>query len=65
MLSAAGPQGCVGTALLGQGFRVGMLAGLVGDGLATARQETVRMDKRHVTIARIRITNAGQQAIKD
>jgi hypothetical protein len=64
-LSAAGPQGCAGTALLGQGFRVGMLAGVVGDGFATARREIVRVDKRKITIARICITDAGQQAIKD
>jgi hypothetical protein len=65
MLSAAGSQGCAGAALIGQGFRVGMLAGLVGDGLATARREIVRVDKREITIARICITDAGQQAIKD
>ena len=65
MLSAAGPQGCAGTALLGQGFRVGMLAGLVGDGLATARRETMRVEKRKITIARMCITDAGQRAIKD
>jgi hypothetical protein len=65
MLSAAGSQGCAGAALLGQGFRVGMLAALVGDGLATARREIVRTDKRKITIARICITDVGQQAIKD
>jgi hypothetical protein len=65
MLSAAGSQGCAGTALIGQGFRVGMLAGLVGDGLATARRETVRVDKRKIRIARMCITDAGQQAIND
>jgi hypothetical protein len=65
MLSTAGSQGCAGAALIGQGFRVGMLAGLVGDGLATARRETMRVDKRKITIARMCITDAGQQAIKD
>jgi hypothetical protein len=42
-----------------------MFAGLVGDGFATARREIVRVDKRKITIARICITDAGQQAIKD
>ena len=65
ILSAAGQHGCAGTTLLGHGFRVGMLADLVGDGLATARRETLRMDKRKITIARVCITDAGQQAIKD
>jgi hypothetical protein len=41
-----------------------MLADLVGDGLATARRETMKVDKRKITIARISITDAGRQAIK-
>jgi hypothetical protein len=65
MLSAAGLEGCDGATLLGQGFRVGMLADLVGDGLATARRETVRGNKRKITVARICLTGAGEQAIKD
>ena len=65
ILSAAGQQGCAGTTLLGHGFRVGMLADLVGDGLVIARRETMSVDKRKITIARISITGAGQQAIKD
>ena len=64
ILSAAGQHGCAGATLLGHGFRVGMLADLVGDGLATARRETMRVDKRKITIARISITDAGRQAIK-
>src|SRR5262249_3158106 len=58
------PHGCSGTTLLGHGFRVGMLADLVGDGLATARRETLRVGKRKITVARIRITDAGRQAIE-
>jgi hypothetical protein len=65
ILSAAGQHGCAGTTLLGHGFRIGMLADLVGDGLAMARRETMRVDKRKITIARICITEAGQRAIKD
>jgi hypothetical protein len=65
ILSAAGLHGCAGTTLLGHGFRVGMLADLVGDGLASARRETMRVDKRKITIARICITEAGRRAIKD
>jgi hypothetical protein len=40
-----------------------MLADLVGEGLATARRETMRVGERSITIARIRITDAGRQAI--
>ena len=42
-----------------------MLADLVGDGLASARRETMKVDKLKITIARICITEAGQRAIKD
>jgi hypothetical protein len=40
-----------------------MLADLVGDELATASRETTRVGKRKITVARIRITDAGRQAI--
>src|SRR5258708_33074697 len=64
MLAAAGPHGCAGPTLLGHGFRVGMLADLVGEGLATARRETMRAGKRHVTIARFPVTDAGRPGAK-
>jgi hypothetical protein len=64
MLAAAGLHGCAGPTLLGHGFRVGMLADLVGEGLATARRETVIVGKRKITTARIRITDAGRRALE-
>ena len=65
ILAAAGLHGCAGATLLGHGFRIDMLADLVGDGLATARRESIRLEKRKITIACICITEAGQRAIKD
>jgi hypothetical protein len=65
ILSAAGLHGCAGTTLLGHGFRVRMLADLVGDGLVRARRETVKVGKREINVARIFITDAGLRAIKD
>ena len=62
-LLAAGPRGYTKARLLADGFTVDMLADLVGEGLATARRETVIVGKRKITIARIRITDAGRQAI--
>jgi hypothetical protein len=53
VLSAAGMQGCAGATLLGQGFRVRVLADLVAMGSPTAHRETMRVDKCKVTIARI------------
>ncbi len=65
ILAAAGLQGCAGATLLGHGFRIDMLADLVGIGLARATRETVRLGNRKITVARIRITDAGLQEIKD
>ena len=64
ILAAAGLQGCAGATLLSHGFRIDMLADLVGDGLATANRETMRAGKRKITVARICITDAGRRAIK-
>ncbi len=65
IFSAAGLHGCAGTTLLGHGFRIGVLADLVGDGLATARRESSKVGERKITVARICITDAGRQAIQD
>jgi hypothetical protein len=46
MLSA-GPQGCAGATLLGQGFRVGMLADLVGDGHGPPRDRESGQTQDH------------------
>jgi peptidoglycan hydrolase-like protein with peptidoglycan-binding domain len=42
-----------------------LLAGLVRDGLATARREPVKVDGRMVRVACLRSTNAGRSAIED
>ena len=65
MLADAGPYGCAGATLLGYGFRIDMVAALVGDGLGTERRETVKVGKRKFTVARFYITDAGRRAIKD
>jgi hypothetical protein len=65
ILAAARVRGCTGAALLDHGFGTGMLADLVRDGLATARLESMRMDKRKIAVARVRITDAGQRALED
>jgi hypothetical protein len=65
LLAAAGQQGCAGATLLSHGFGIGMLATLVLDGLATGHRETVRVGCRKIKVARIRITDAGRQAIEE
>jgi hypothetical protein len=64
ILAATELHGCSGGTLLGQGFRVGMLADLVSDGLATAHRETMKAGKREAARVRIRITDAGRQALE-
>jgi DNA-binding PadR family transcriptional regulator len=64
MLAATELNGCSGATLLAQGFRVGMLADLVSDGLATAHRETMKEGKCKTARVRIRITDAGRQALE-
>ncbi len=54
---------CTGTTLLAHGFNIDMLAGLVRDGLATARREPVKVDGRIIKVARVRITDAGRLSL--
>jgi hypothetical protein len=64
ILATAGLHGCTGAALFARGFTIDMLADLVRDGLATARRETLTVGKRKITIARVWIADAGQQALR-
>jgi hypothetical protein len=64
ILATAGLHGCTGAALFARGFTIDMLADLVRYGLATARRETLTVGKRKMTIARVWIADAGQQALK-
>ena len=64
ILSGAGPSGCATLlAQMAQGFTTDMLAGLVGDGLATAAPEPVRAGGRTVEVTRVKITDAGRRAL--
>jgi len=65
MLADAGLRGCTGATLVGHGFDIDMIADLVKDGLATADRETMRMGRRKIPVARVRITEAGRRAIED
>jgi hypothetical protein len=49
--------------LLAHGFNIDMVAGLVRDGLVTARREPVRVDGQMIKVACVRITAAGRAAI--
>jgi hypothetical protein len=49
---------------LAHGFNSDMIAGLVRTGLATAQRETIQTDGKSVEVVRVRITDAGRQALE-
>jgi hypothetical protein len=57
------PNGWTGATLRAHGFGVGLLDGLVRDGLATASHEIVMASRRRITVTRVRITDAGRRAM--
>lgn len=63
-LLALDRQGLTETLLRTYGLTLRMLAGLVRTGLATAQRQTVKAGGRAMKVIRIRITEAGLQAIE-
>jgi hypothetical protein len=63
-LLAVDRRGLTETLLRTYGFTLRMLAALIRAGLATAQRQTVRADGRAIKVIRIRITEAGRQAIE-
>jgi hypothetical protein len=63
ILADTGPRGVTEAALLVQGFRTSMLAGLVRDGLAMVVTEPVRAGGQTIEVVRIRITDSGRTAL--
>ncbi len=62
---AGSPHGATEDLLvLAHGFDSDMIAGLVHTGLATARRESIKAGGNSVEVVRIRITEAGQDALK-
>jgi hypothetical protein len=64
-LLARSTNGHTEAMLLAHGFTTAMLTVLVRDGLATATPETVRAGKRPIRVVRVRITDAGRQALAE
>jgi hypothetical protein len=63
MLATAGLNDVMRPLLIAQGFGVPLIAGLVNRGLATIEHAKVRADGKLVAVARVRITDAGQDAL--
>ena len=64
-LLAVDRRGLTETLLLTYGFTHGMLAGLVRTGFATAQRQTVKTGGKTMEVVRIRITEAGRDALDD
>jgi hypothetical protein len=60
---AGSPNGCTESALRANGFKVGMLAGLMRAGLAVATPESVKAGGRSLSVVRVVITDAGRRAL--
>ena len=65
MLVDAEPSGCTEELLMANGFSMDLLAGLIRAGLATVSPERVQRGGEEIVIARLRITEAGRQALSD
>jgi hypothetical protein len=62
---AGSPSGCTEGALRANGFKIGVLAGLMRAGLAVANPESVRAGGRTLALVRIVITDAGRRALAE
>ena len=64
VLPDASTRGCAEAVLRAQGFDAAMLAELINAGLVSRMPERVRAGGHFVAMARLRITKAGQGAIR-
>jgi hypothetical protein len=65
-LLATSPHGATEALLVrAHGFSSDMIAGLVRAGLATAQRETMKAGAKPVEVVRVRITDAGREALKE
>ena len=64
-LLAGSSHGCTEAILLAHGFTIEMLVVLVRDGFATATPEIVHAGNRPIEFVRVRITDAGRQALDE
>ncbi len=63
LLAGSGRNGVTGPLLAAHGFSVSTIAGLVSRGLATIAHEKVKAGGKLIEVARVRITDAGRDAL--
>jgi len=62
-LLASAPEGVTEALMLAHGFSVELLVDLCIAGLATAKPDQMRAGRRTMEVVRMRITEAGRQAL--
>jgi hypothetical protein len=62
-LLAASPDGCTEALMLANGFPAEMLVELIRTGLASAQAERMITGGKQIEVTRVRITEAGRQAL--
>jgi hypothetical protein len=62
-LLAGSPNGCTELLFLAHGFTRNLLANLILAGFANAETERVMAEGRPINVLRIRITDAGREAL--
>jgi hypothetical protein len=60
---AGAPEGVTEALMLAHGFRVELLVDLCIAGLAIAKPEHIRAGRRSMEVVRMKITEAGRQAV--
>ena len=64
LLSDAGEHGCTGATFVAYGFKVDILAELVGGELAVVQRQPQEAGERSIEAARVMITDSGRKAIE-
>jgi hypothetical protein len=64
LLSDAGDQGCTGATFLAYGFKLDILAELVGGGLAVVHRRPAEAGEWPIEVACVVITGSGRRAIQ-
>jgi hypothetical protein len=65
MLAGAGQNGCTDAFMMAHGFTIALLVELIHDGLASVTPQRVLAGGRMIEVARVRITDAGRQAVSN
>jgi hypothetical protein len=65
VLAGAGQNGCTDAFMMAHGFTIALLVELIHEGLASVTPQRVRAGGRMIEVARVRITDAGRQAVSN